>query len=408
MQIGPISRALLRNKTGTLLLVLQVALTLAVLMNAIALMLRSNELVSMETGVEQHNLIVFWHDAFDDAFEDETYRRARLQEDLILLRGLGGVIAAAASNGAPSLHSSSDGVSLPGTVGFNLDNFASTFYGDDQFLRTLGVDLSEGRNFYPEEIAATTNGIKESVSSSVILSRALADKIFPDGSALGQQVEVNDILKTVIGVSESFEGTLPYFSFFGIDTGSLAIYPTEYTGKSIQFLVRVEENRADELIPLLQEKLIEADPGRELREVRTLQAARTEITGLLGYANLVLGSISGLLVLTTGLGIFGLATFSVAKRRKQIGTRRALGASQLDIVWHFLTENLLITSTGVILGLILGLGLNFVLTTLGLTRINTGAVLACIGFTWLLGIAAVLAPALKAARVPPAVATRTV
>jgi putative ABC transport system permease protein len=123
---------------------------------------------------------------------------------------------------------------------------------------------------------------------------------------------------------------------------------------------------------------------------------------------MVLGTISGLLMLTTGLGIFGLATFSVAKRRKQIGTRRALGASQLDIVWHFLTENLLITSSGIVLGLILGLGLNFVLTMMGLNRINPGAVLACIAFIALLGVAAVLVPALKAARVPPAVATRTV
>ena len=60
------------------------------------------------------------------------------------------------------------------------------------------------------------------------------------------------------------------------------------------------------------------------------------------------------------------------------------------------------------MGLILGLGRNFVLTSLGLNRINPGAVFACVVFVWLLGIVAVLAPALKAARVPPAVATRTV
>lgn len=398
----------MRNKTGSVLLVVQVALTLAVLMNAIALMLRSNELVSMETGVEQENLVLIAHAAFDEAFEDESYRKARLEEDLILMRGMNGVLSAAAANGAPSLHSSSDGVGPPGMEGFEINNFASTYYSDADFLTTLGVEISEGRNFYPEEIADTRSGIKDAVSNSVIISRALADMIFPDSSALGQQVQVNDLMKTVVGVCDSFEGTLPYFNFFGIDTASLAIYPTAYNSKTIQFLIRVEPGRAEELMPVLKEKLIAADPGRELRDVQTLEAARSEITGMLGYANLVLGTISGLLLLTTGLGIFGLATFSVAKRRKQIGTRRALGASQLDIVWHFLTENLLITSTGVVLGLILGLGLNFVLTSLGLNRINPGAVFACVVFVWLLGIVAVLAPALKAARVPPAVATRTV
>ena len=408
MQIGPIFRALMRNKTGTILLTVQVALTLAVLMNAIALMVRSNELVSLDTGVAQEDLVLFRHAGFDDAYDEESYRKVRLEEDLTLLRQIEGVVSAAASNGAPSLHSWSDGVSLPGDETFGLDNFASTFFSDEEFLPTIGVGISEGRNFYPEEVAFSSNGIKDAVSNSVILSRALADGLFPDGSALGQQVKVNDLLKTVIGVTENFEGTIPYFSFFGINTDSLAIYPTRYNSESIQFLVRVEAGRAQELIPTIKTKLIEADPGRELREVQTLEEARSEITGLLGYANMVLGTISGLLMLTTGLGIFGLATFSVAKRRKQIGTRRALGASQLDIVWHFLTENLLITSSGIVLGLILGLGLNFVLTTMGLNRINPGAVLACIAFIALLGVSAVLVPALKAARVPPAVATRTV
>jgi putative ABC transport system permease protein len=398
----------MRNKTGSVLLVIQVALTLAVLMNAIALMLRSNELVSMDTGVEKENLVLITHAAFDDAFEDESYRKARLEEDLILIRGINGVVSAAAANGAPSLHTSSDSVGPPGTDGFEISNLARAYYSDAAFLETLGVEISEGRNFYPEEIADSRSGIKDAVSNSVIISRALADLIFPDGSALGQQVQVNDLMKTVVGVCDSFEGTLPYFTFFGIETASLAIYPTAYNSDTIQFLIRVEAGRVEELMPLIKEKLIAADPGRELRDIETLEAARSEITGMLGYANLVLGAISGLLLLTTGLGIFGLATFSVAKRRKQIGTRRALGASQLDIVWHFLTENLLITSTGVVLGLILGLGLNFVLTSLGLNRINPGAVFACVVFVWLLGIVAVLAPALKAARVPPAVATRTV
>jgi putative ABC transport system permease protein len=408
MHFGPIFRALMRNKTGTLLLTIQIALTLAVLMNAIALMLRSNELISLETGVEQSNLVLFDHTAFDAAYDDVSFRKLRLEEDLLLLRQIEGVVGATASNGAPSLHSSSDGVGVPGDNERGLYNFASTFYGDETFLATIGVQLSEGRNFYPEEIAFASNGVKESVSNSVIITRSLADKLYPDGSALGQQVEVNDILKTVIGVCEPFEGTVPYFAFFGIATDSLAIYPARLDRKSIQFMVRVEDGRAAELMPLIKEQLLKADRGREIRDLQTLEAARAELTGMLNYANLVLGTISGLLVLTTGLGIFGLATFSVAKRRKQIGIRRALGASRAHIVQQFLSENLLITCSGIVLGLILGLGLNFALTTLGLARINGVAVLACIAFVSLLGVVSVLAPALAAARVSPAVATRTV
>lgn len=408
MHVGPIFRALMRSKTGTLILTIQIALTLAVLMNAVALMVRSNEVISLETGVEQDHLVLFNHTGFDAEYEDGSYRKLRLEEDLRLLRQIDGVIGATAANGAPSLHTSSDGVGLPGATNVDLMSFASTFYADQTFLPTIGVTLSEGRNFYPEEVAFKANGIKESVTSSVIITRKLADRLFPETSALGQQVEVNDILKTVIGVCESFEGTVPYFAFFGVAPDSLAIYPTLLDRKSIQFLVRVEEGRSQELMPVIEQAMLDADSGREIRDLSTLAEARDEITGLLRYANVVLGTISGLLVLTTGLGIFGLATFSVAKRRKQIGTRRALGATRADIVWQFLTETLLIAAVGMLLGLILGLGLNVLLTRMGLASMDVAGVLLCMVFVVFLCVFAVLTPALSAARVSPAVATRTV
>ena len=407
MQIGPIFRALMRNKTGTMLLVVQIALTLAVLMNAVAVMLRVNELVAQDVGYDTANLVLIRHRAFDDAYDEPSYRKARLEEDLRILRQTEGVVAATVSNGAPSATSSFNPASLPGTD-LNIENIAITMLGDEQFLATVGVALVEGRTFHPEEIGFTKSGIKEAASNSVIITKPLADQLYPDGDALGNQLVVSDNLKTIVGVSEPFEGTVPFFAFLGIPTDVVTLYPGHLDSASLQFLVRVEPGRAEELQTVLEQKLLEADRGRELSEIETAEVMRAEITGLLGYANMVLGTISGLLVLTTGLGIFGLASFSVAKRRKQIGTRRALGASQPHIVWHFLTENMMITLGGIVLGLMLGLGLNFLLTTLGLARINALAVAGCIAFIAVLGAMAVLAPAFKASRVPPAVATRTV
>ena len=123
MQIGPIVRALLRNKTGTALLVLQIAMTLAVLMNAVALMLRSGELVSLETGVAQENLVVFNLTGFSDAYNESSFRKARLEEDLIILGEIDGVQSATISNGAPSLHTWSDGMRLPDTETKGIGNF---------------------------------------------------------------------------------------------------------------------------------------------------------------------------------------------------------------------------------------------------------------------------------------------
>lgn len=408
MQFGPISRALLRNKLGTSLLVIQIALTLAVLMNAVALMLRANELMTQDTGVDLDNVIVVQHTAIDAAYDETDYRRMRLEEDLRILRAIDGVIAATASNAAPSTNGSMEGVSLPGVeAGGGLSMAAGTFFGDEQFLDAIGVELIEGRGFHPEEINFNVNPVKEAQFDGVIITEALADRLYPDGSALGKQMLVEERLKTIIGVSESFEGSLPYLGFFGISPDVLVIYPSLYSSKSLAFLIRVEPGMAETLKDTIERKLLEADTERDLRDIDTLATYRETITGTLRYANLVLMTISGLLVLTTGLGIFGLATFSVAKRRKQIGTRRALGASRMAIVGHFMTENLVITGCGVALGLMLGLGLNVVLTMAGLTEINVAPAIVCVVFIVLLGFVAVLVPALRAARVPPAVATRT-
>jgi putative ABC transport system permease protein len=115
------------------------------------------------------------------------------------------------------------------------------------------------------------------------------------------------------------------------------------------------------------------------------------------------------LLLVTALGIVGLASFWVAQRRKQIGVRRALGATRTDILRYFQTENFLIVSFGIALGMVLAFGLNLVLMSryelprLPLWYLPVGALVL-----WGLGQLAVLAPALRAAAVPPVVATRSV
>jgi len=113
-------------------------------------------------------------------------------------------------------------------------------------------------------------------------------------------------------------------------------------------------------------------------------------------------------LLVTALGIIGLASFWVAQRRRQIGVRRALGATRGDILRYFQTENFLIVSIGIMLGMVLAYGLNlwlmraYELPRLPLYYLPMGMVVL-----WLLGQLAVLAPALRAAAVPPVVATRT-
>jgi len=122
-----------------------------------------------------------------------------------------------------------------------------------------------------------------------------------------------------------------------------------------------------------------------------------------------MSTVTVLLVLVTSLGIVGLTSFSVAERTRQIGTRRALGARRRDVLQHFLAENWIVTTMGVAVGVVLAFALNF-----GLVTVVEGARLrwpllgAGVLLLWLAGLLATLAPALRASRISPALATRNV
>jgi putative ABC transport system permease protein len=125
---------------------------------------------------------------------------------------------------------------------------------------------------------------------------------------------------------------------------------------------------------------------------------------------IILGTVIFCLLTITALGIVGMASFWVTQRRKQIGTRRALGATRGAILRYFLTENFLITTGGLVLGAVLSYGFSFWL----MAHVSEAKLLPWgylpVGFVvlWLLGQLAVLGTATRAARVSPAIATRSV
>jgi putative ABC transport system permease protein len=120
-----------------------------------------------------------------------------------------------------------------------------------------------------------------------------------------------------------------------------------------------------------------------------------------------LTTVTSLVLLFSSLGIFGLATFNVNSRTRQIGTRRAVGARKLDIVQYFLAENWLITTVGVVLGCGLALAAGYWLSTqYQLPRLDLYYLVGGVLGLWTIGQLAAWQPALRAAKVSPAMATR--
>jgi putative ABC transport system permease protein len=242
----------------------------------------------------------------------------------------------------------------------------------------------------------------------VILSRETANKLFPGESAIGKNIYAwnsDDVPHRVVGVVERLIRTNDNGG--PAEHGYTMILPIRDLTMG-RFVLRTSPERRDEVLKAAVAQL-EKNSARRLilRQGTFSEVAETYYREDRGMAWLLVAVIVALLVVTA-LGIVGLASFWVQQRTKQIGIRRALGATKGQILRYFQTENFLLATLGIVIGMILAYGINqllmgkYELPRLPLIYLPVGAVLL-----WLLGQVAVYGPARKAASVPPAVATRT-
>jgi putative ABC transport system permease protein len=179
--------------------------------------------------------------------------------------------------------------------------------------------------------------------------------------------------------------------------------------KSTRYFIRTQAGQRDVLMKEVEELLARSDKGRLVRNKRSVEENRERSYRGDNAMIKILTTVMVILTIVTALGIVGLASFSVNRRKKQIGTRRALGASQGDILRYFMLENFMISSVGVVLGAVLTIGLNVVLVnSFSLNAIDWYYIPLGMLILWLVGQIAVYGPARKAASIAPATATRTV
>jgi putative ABC transport system permease protein len=403
-QVRPILSALLRNRTGAVLVALQIAIALAVLVNALYIVVQRAEKMRRPTGIDVENILVINSKGFTERFQSVP----SLQEDLRYLRGLPGVIAATATGSIPL----SDGGGNEPLVVRPEEHRTDNYNGleiDEQGLDALGLTLVAGRNFRHDEIqpALTANDASRFVPT-IIVGRALGEHLFPHQNPVGKQVydSLNQVA-TIVGVVDPVMGCFPssdhpdwvYF---------MPRQPYGFGG-GIRYLVRTRPGQRAALMAEIEAHMSKSNPDRVISSVRPLNFYR-DLTYLADRAmEIYLITVTLLLIAVTCLGIFALATFNVSTRTKQIGTRRAVGARRRDIVRYFLIENGLITTAGVVVGCALALAAGYWLSLeYSLPRLNLYYLVGGVLLLWGIGQLAAWQPARRASTVSPSVATRTV
>jgi putative ABC transport system permease protein len=404
MELGPIWRALMRNKTSYVLIALQIAVTMAIMVNAIGIIQDRSKKMARASGTDEENIFYLVSLIYDADADFE----ALIAEDLDAIRSFPGVRNAVLTNSVPLSHSGwSEGIRLEPDPDLSSTG-VGIFFSDEHGLDTFGLNLIAGRNFDPTE--ATWRDVEsDEWPPHTIMTRAMVEELFPDQAiedALGKTVYIHQTKPvTIIGITERMQAA--WNSWSGVERSMLV--PWKRAGSYTHYVIRAEPGYRDEIMPQIEEMLATSGSDRIVRGMRTMEETRqrsyledSAMVKLLVFIVTVLTAI-------TGLGIVGLASFSVARRTKQIGTRRALGATRLAILRYFMLENFVISTVGVVGGAIIAVGINvWMVEAFGLERIAWYLIPAAMVTLWLVGQLAVYGPARRATLVPPAMATRSV
>jgi putative ABC transport system permease protein len=404
MQIQPILAALRRHRLASMLIALEIALACAVLCNAWFLIANRLQLTRVNSGVDESSLAVLTLTGYDAGNAADL--NARVPSGL---RAIPGLQSVSVINAVPfGDHAGTAGITLD-AAGQKSAGVVDFYLAGPGSFEALGLQLVAGRAPQADDYQPMSSFLPQ--NADVLVSRALAGHLWPGADPLGKEFWCGQFHFRVAGVvahlarpsgGEGGPSTIEWSVFVPTQPGTnlAGVYLLRATPAELPRVLRDARAAIARIAP---DAVVDSKASQTISDLRQgyFRQDRT-------MAGMLLGVITALL-LVTALGIVGLASFWVQQRRRQIGIRRALGATRGDILHYFQTENFLIVSGGIVLGMALAYALNLALMThyelprLPLYYLPIGALVL-----WGLGQLAVLGPALRAAAVPPVVATRSV
>ncbi len=300
-----------------------------------------------------------------------------------------------------------------GTAVFENESYAATVFGvTDLFVKIYDMYPDQGRIFTDEEI--------KSYSDVIVIGFKVKDELFGPSDALGEKIKIKGRNFKVIGLL----GQKGQFSFINFDSAVIVPYTTAQRYIfGIKYFNRVvieadsEENVAqtvEDIKITLRNSHNIADPDKDDFFIETQESAMKTVSTIMNILTLFLAAVAAISLIVGGVGIMNIMLVSVTERTREIGLRKALGATDKNILFQFLLESIVLTALGGIIGIILGTSLSF-LTSLALTKFANlnwsfnfpvQAALLGIGVSAFVGLVFGLYPARQASRKSPIEALR--
>lgn len=400
LEIKPIFNALLRSKAGALMLLIQIAITLAIVSNAAFIINDRISYLNQETGYPEEELFQFSVMTYGTDIDLEQ----QFERDLNMLKNISGVTSAglfstiplSGSGSASSFHLSAD---IENSRGVR----AAYTLGDENSIQTLGVNLVEGRSFTSSDVLRSDDNT--AVPETIVVSKPFADEMFPETGGLGETVYFGPSPSKIVGIVDHMKG--PWLKDSAVD--KFVIFPRFQSRSFQRVLVRTQANERSAVMRQIEDLMLAEYSKRVVVGLQGLDESKQEYNAADILMMRMLIVLIVVLVLVTALGIFGLTIFNINKRTKQIGTRRALGARKSSIVRYFLVENSIICVFGLVIGGIGAVYLGQALLDLySLPKLDYLYIVFTAVFVLVISLLSVVMPANKAANISPSVATRSI
>jgi putative ABC transport system permease protein len=296
-------------------------------------------------------------------------------------------------------------------------------FGDESFTANISGVVAEHKDIRSFTMAGgrfITDGDNKSGALTAVLGDQIARDLFGSLYPVGKTISINGVKFQVVGVLEakgSSLGSPDELIFIPIETGYKKLFgdSAAYNGKKTvnSILVSVlDSDKTDEIsaraefILRRSHNIATADESdfNVLSQSDTLETLNTVTQTL----TIFLGAIAGISLLVGGIGIMNIMLVSVTERTKEIGLRKAVGATRNQILTQFLIETITLSLLGGILGILLGVGIASAFSVSGLIAsvITADSIMLAFTFSLIIGVFFGIYPAFRAANLHPMVALR--
>jgi putative ABC transport system permease protein len=384
-----------RGRTRSALVIVEVGLSLVLLVGAGLLVKSFARLMEVNPGFDPDHLLTFSIGLPSSA--DPIRQLAFYQQVLERLQSLPGVKAVGAVSRLPLAGgNSSRSFSVPGDAN---DYSADIRVSTADYFRTMGIPLLKGRIFSESDLGSSLN--------VVVINEALARTVFPGQDPIGKQLTnfgPDNLTLQIVGVV----GNVRHVGLEAAPNSEIYQLLGQAQWPSMFFAMRSAISDATTLTSVAQNAVWSVNHDIPLANIRTMQEVIANSVQRRRFSMLLLTLFATVAMLLAAIGLYGVMSYSVAQRTKEIGIRMALGARRPDVLALVVKQGMALVFIGIAAGTILSLATTRLISGM-LFGITATDPLTFAGVAALLGAVAFLAnylPARRAASVDPMVALR--